>query len=408
MNQFYQQLVLGVMSQKFVIINTVIASPRCGGGEAISTLCVPRDCFVAPLLAMTNNFTTNLRYMILIVLVGILVLTGYADADQRLVLIESQFNVSCVNSHSADQVLNQLAEDYPEYFVPVVYHTWWPSDNDPFYEYNPAENYTRITYYPYHYDNFYHTPYAWIDGVIRGGMSFDLWGGMMLDRFDVEAPLTINLSGEFNETARTGNLRITIIADGIIDWHLLKIRIALTEDSLHFQAPNGTVWHNFTMRDMIPDTDGMPVCISQGDTLATEQSFICPEPLRYQYCKLVVWVQCDYNRVIFQAARIKLTDLSPVSVAVTAELPSNFQLDQNYPNPFNASTTISFTIDHPQFVTLKVYDLLGREVRMLVDEDRQAGLHNIIFDATDLSSGIYFYRLQAGDYSESKRMVLLK
>jgi len=88
--------------------------------------------------------------------------------------------------------------------------------------------------------------------------------------------------------------------------------------------------------------------------------------------------------------------------------PKYFMLSQNYPNPFNASTTISFTIEHPQFVTLKVYDLLGREVRTLVDENRQAGLHNVAFDALDLSSGIYFYRLQAGDMAESKRMVLLK
>jgi parallel beta-helix repeat protein len=90
------------------------------------------------------------------------------------------------------------------------------------------------------------------------------------------------------------------------------------------------------------------------------------------------------------------------------QVSNQFTLSQNYPNPFNPTTTISFTIDHPQFVTLKVYDLLGREVSTLIDNDRQAGQHTVLFDASELTSGIYFYRLQAGYITESKRMVLLK
>jgi len=89
-------------------------------------------------------------------------------------------------------------------------------------------------------------------------------------------------------------------------------------------------------------------------------------------------------------------------------VPRHFMLMQNYPNPFNATTTISFTIEYPQLVTLKIYDLLGREIQTLINEDRQAGMHTVMFDASHLSSGIYFYRLQTSDYSESKRMVLLK
>ena len=89
-------------------------------------------------------------------------------------------------------------------------------------------------------------------------------------------------------------------------------------------------------------------------------------------------------------------------------IPKEFMLSQNYPNPFNATTTISFAIEYPQLVTLKIYNLLGREVQTLINEQRQAGMHTVRFDASRLSSGIYFYRLQAGEYSESKRMVLLK
>ena len=90
--------------------------------------------------------------------------------------------------------------------------------------------------------------------------------------------------------------------------------------------------------------------------------------------------------------------------------PKDFLLQQNYPNPFNPSTSIQYTISSTQFVTLKVYDLLGREVATLVNEEKPAGLYNAQFTMNNvqLSSGIYFYKLQAGDFIETKKMILLK
>ncbi|MBK7500048.1 MAG: T9SS type A sorting domain-containing protein [Ignavibacteriales bacterium] len=90
--------------------------------------------------------------------------------------------------------------------------------------------------------------------------------------------------------------------------------------------------------------------------------------------------------------------------------PIEFLLQQNYPNPFNPSTSIQYAISSTQFVTLKVYDLLGREVATLVNEEKPSGTYNAQFTINDvqLSSGIYFYKLQAGDFVESKKMILLK
>ncbi|UCC78621.1 MAG: T9SS type A sorting domain-containing protein, partial [Candidatus Zixiibacteriota bacterium] len=79
-----------------------------------------------------------------------------------------------------------------------------------------------------------------------------------------------------------------------------------------------------------------------------------------------------------------------------------------YPNPFNAITTIRVALPEPGQVELTIYDLIGRQIGTLLDEYRQAGIHTITFDASDLSSGVYFYRLQAGDKEETKKMVLLK
>lgn len=98
------------------------------------------------------------------------------------------------------------------------------------------------------------------------------------------------------------------------------------------------------------------------------------------------------------------------SAIVEAEIiqPAEFLLEQNYPNPFNPSTTLSFVIGHQSFVSLKVYDVLGNEVAVLVNEERSPGVYEINFDANSLSSGIYLYKLTAEKFSETKRMMLLK
>ncbi len=108
---------------------------------------------------------------------------------------------------------------------------------------------------------------------------------------------------------------------------------------------------------------------------------------------------------------ISYDELNVTDVQNESSVPSEFKLEQNYPNPFNPSTKIKFTIpsviasevkqSHP--VTLKVYNVLGNEIATLVDEFKPTGTYEIEFDASSLSSGIYFYKLNAGEYSETKK-----
>lgn len=90
------------------------------------------------------------------------------------------------------------------------------------------------------------------------------------------------------------------------------------------------------------------------------------------------------------------------------KLPDQYSLEQNYPNPFNASTTINYSLPYPGNVKLDIYDILGRKVETLIEKQQQAGYHHVIWNAKDISTGMYFYKLQAGDYIETKKMVLLK
>jgi hypothetical protein len=87
---------------------------------------------------------------------------------------------------------------------------------------------------------------------------------------------------------------------------------------------------------------------------------------------------------------------------------NNFDLEQNYPNPFNPSTTINYSISERSLVALKVYDVLGNEVASLVNTTQEAGKHSVKFDASKLASGLYVYTLNAGDFTSSKKMMLLK
>jgi hypothetical protein len=105
------------------------------------------------------------------------------------------------------------------------------------------------------------------------------------------------------------------------------------------------------------------------------------------------------------------TILKPTTTAVPTEIaaiPTTIELNQNFPNPFNPSTNIEFRVSSFGFVGLKVFDVLGREIATLVNEMRPAGTYRVRWDASSLSSGVYFYRLQAGDFVETRKMIFAK
>ncbi|MBN8570873.1 MAG: T9SS type A sorting domain-containing protein [Ignavibacteria bacterium] len=89
-------------------------------------------------------------------------------------------------------------------------------------------------------------------------------------------------------------------------------------------------------------------------------------------------------------------------------IPSEYKLYQNYPNPFNPTTKIKFDIAKTGFTVLKIYDLIGREVQTIVNEELHTGVYEASFNGTQLTSGVYFYRLTSGEYLETKRMLLVK
>ncbi len=121
------------------------------------------------------------------------------------------------------------------------------------------------------------------------------------------------------------------------------------------------------------------------------------------------WLLCDSGKVFYTANNGGI--ITGVST-IENKTPSEYILKQNYPNPFNPSTTISFSIPQTSFVTIKVYDVLGREVAILVNEEKSPGNYSVNFNESNLPSGVYLYKLESasfnGRYTSTKKMVLLK
>jgi hypothetical protein len=123
---------------------------------------------------------------------------------------------------------------------------------------------------------------------------------------------------------------------------------------------------------------------------------------------LVVYGTNLYAAANFTVCRRPLSELATSVKLSSADVPTQFRLEQNYPNPFNPSTNITFSLPSQSFVWLKIFDALGREVSTLIADQLAAGTRTRQWNAGILPSGIYFYRLQAGSFSETKKLLLLK
>ncbi len=124
----------------------------------------------------------------------------------------------------------------------------------------------------------------------------------------------------------------------------------------------------------------------------------------YAFCILNNYIFGGTGNCVYRRPLNELIGIQPIS----NEVPNQFSLSQNYPNPFNPSTVISFQLAVNSFASLKVYDLLGREVATLVNEKLQPGTYEVDWDGTNYSSGLYYYKLVAAGFTETKKMVLIK
>ena len=165
------------------------------------------------------------------------------------------------------------------------------------------------------------------------------------------------------------------------------------------------VWVNGTHTTTSDSTTGNTVWNAPLDQSHTSFSYVFNYTGTFEY-------YCVYHRSLGMIGTITVEPATYVKSGNSE--PYSYSLEQNYPNPFNPSTTIKYSIPRQSFVTLKIYNILGREVATLVDGEKPAGNYEVEFNTEQttnniqLASGVYFYQLKAGDYLSTKKMILLK
>ena len=320
--------------------------------------------------------------------------------EERKVLVEVFTNSHCPLCPTAHNIIdNYLAGPNGDKISYVYYHMIYPYADDSLYYQSMEGSDARNNYY----SSVPATPQGWFDGVHQGSSTG--WAATLDNLVSTQSPLKILLNGTRNETQFNINAQLTRTGD-IAD-HDLVINFVVTED-LYYPGRNGIANHKNVMRKMSPTPNGQPFTIGLNETKDFPQTINLEPIWDADSLSVVVFVQSTGAMTVYQSESINYNELSVTGVGNEISEVSDFKLEQNYPNPFNPSTTISWQSPKGSHQTLKVFDLLGREIATLVDEYKPAGSYKVEFTSIGLTSGIYFYKLQAGNFIETKKMILMK
>jgi hypothetical protein len=194
-----------------------------------------------------------------------------------------------------------------------------------------------------------------------------------------------------------------------VHWVLVESGINAPQNSSAGYVP---FVHEYAMRNMYPDQNGSPISISQGQTVNIPRQISLNPSWVPDNCRVIVFVQNNTDKKVQQVEYLDVSTLTGVGDPAVS-LPSEFMLSQNYPNPFNPTTTVSYALSEESYVSLKVFNLLGEEVRTLVAETRAAGNYEVTWDGKtnsgkDATSGVYLYQMIAGKFRETRKMTLTR
>ncbi len=190
-------------------------------------------------------------------------------------------------------------------------------------------------------------------------------------------------------------------SDSNIPVELVSLKASIDNNNVTLNWATATETNNkgFQVERKSLNTDYRQIAFVEGNGTTTQ-----PHQYRLEDKNL------NSGKYTYRLKQIDFNGKSDYSNEIEADVksPADYSLLQNYPNPFNPSTTIKYSIPKKNYVSLIVYDLLGNEAAILVDEAKPAGNYEVEFDASNLSSGVYFYKLQAGSFMQTKKMIVLR
>ena len=328
------------------------------------------------------------------------------NASQRKVLIEIFTNAHCPLCPPAHIVLEDYMQNgqNKDHVTYIFYHMAYPYPDDPINNANPDDPYDRDNYYQPQLG----TPACILDGAVQYN-EYTKWVSLIDARAAVESPLEITLEGTTGADSATVTAKIK--QTGTVNAGNLVICFVAVEN-INYRGRNGISDHKFAMRKMFPNSSGQPITLSLGQTVDADQTMEISSDWNTSQLGFVVFVQDRKTKTVLQSEFISYGSLSTTGVETSRDgLPSQYLLSQNYPNPFNPSTIIRYQIApsvDEAHVTLKIYDMLGRETATLVNEVKKPGSYEVKFDGSGLSSGLYFYSLRTNGFVLTRKMLLLK
>lgn len=331
--------------------------------------------------------------------------TTYSQTTYKGVLMENFTSSTCPPCASNNPLLRQwLAENHAN-LVAVSYHVGWPSPgNDPMYLFNPVQSYDRRYYYGVN---------AVPEGILMGihvyiGSPFPF--STMTTYYNLYSGQTTPTKLVVDDTRippDSNKVNITVINYSTLPSGNYALRVMAVERWIIYSSPpgtNGETEFQNVFRRSFPNSQGTQVPLAAG-TYNFEFRYKIDPVWNDTSIYTIAFVQNDNDKTLSNASREGiLTGIEPY----VNQIPSSYALGQNYPNPFNPVTYIKVNLPKDDYVTLKVYDILGNEIQTLVDGHFKAGIYNVDFDGSNLASGIYLYTLKAGNFVDTKKMIMVK
>lgn len=356
-----------------------------------------------------------MKNRIFFVILTLLLISAASKADPRRLLLEFSTGTWCGYCPCGDSIIvHNILPQYPQTIV-LAYHG---ANGDPFINFNGNNIIQLLSINAY--------PLACFDRQSGPGLDFDYnWPETCAVRYQRTPNSMVSLvftSKTYNSTTHQLNATIDATALQTLTGQY-KITYEIAENNINYQQNyyalcgtpgyHSSYIHYWVVRNIINSATGEN--LNSGtwnqNQVITKNIAVTLDPAWVDAnCNLIVFAYRDasplYAATVEQSTIQSVT--APLGIETTGEIPHRFELQQNYPNPFNPVTRFKYSLPHDGVISLKIYDALGNIVAVFADGFLKAGTYNAEFDGTDFASGLYFYTLEAGDFKESKKMLLVK
>jgi hypothetical protein len=357
-------------------------------------------------------FVKNILLVLLLV-ITILFIADNSYSAPRNVLLEYSTGTWCQYCPCGDSTAGSILSIYPNTVV-IAYHGM---NNDPFDFFHGWEIRVFLGFTAY--------PTGIIDRTNTPGnpnVTYNMWASRVANRYtnftNADVDLVI-INKNYNYSTRLLNITVTAKPQSTLTG-IYMISFVFTEDNVIYpqtgnsSCPGGTYFnHKWIARSMINDPYGDTLINgtwNANQTLLKTISATVDTAWIETNCNINIFVYKDSSTLalgnIMQALKTSVT--GPAGISNQNKCPLHYELQQNYPNPFNPTTNIKFAVPKDGDGSLKIYNLKGSLVTTYFNGFIKAGNYNVDFDGSKLTSGIYFYKLTVGEFSETKKMMIVK